>query len=698
MEDYHKQDSAETPNPDNNGRERTLRENVPKELQQLDQWVMWRKEVRKGEPTKVPYQTNRKRADSTKPDTWTSFEATLETLGGGNHFDGVGFVFSPEDPYSGGDIDKATEEEARPWIERFDSYTERSPSGEGFHFICKAKVPKGTNRDEGELYSSGRFFTMTGDVVHDKPIREAQDAAEEFYAFLRRHESDPNEAEERPATTPPMTDAEVVRLAENAKNGHDFSVVYRGGGSFKSDSERDLSLASRLAFWTQDEVQIERIMRGSGCAREKWEKHRTYLLDTIRKATDSLTETYHPPRSPISPNSPNSPNSTNSTNRPITAAELMSMTFDPTRWVVPDVLPEGLTLLVGKPKKGKSWMALGMCQAVAAGGVALGTRRVEQGDTLYLALEDSRKRLRKRLTKVLNGEPAPERMHLHTEWPRLDEGGAELLDEWLTERPASRLVVIDTLAKIRKPARGQNIYAEDYAAFGQLLPLASKHGVAIVVVHHLRKMAASDPLDEISSSTGLTAGVDGFLILRRTPGSKGPTLYVDGRDIEEPTEYALIWNINTATWTIEGTAEEVHLSKERGDILLELNRSLEPMTPKEVADVMPGAKRNNIRYLMWAMLGDGQLLKDSKGRYSPTNPTNRPTNRTNTPKGDTYAESEAPVSDVSDVSGDSEELPLSADLEPGESATLEELKRSRELAEEGRPSVDQPLLDDEEEL
>ena len=119
---------------------------------------------------------------------------------------------------------------------------------------------------------------------------------------------------------------------------------------------------------------------------------------------------------------------------------------------------------------------------------------------------------------------------------------------------------------------------------------------------------------------------------------------------------------------------------------------------QEVADVMPGAKRNNIRYLMWAMLGDGQLLKDSKGRYSPTNPTNRPTNRTNTPKGDTYAESEAPVSAVSDVSGDSEELPLSADLEPGESATLEELKRSRELAEEGRPSVDQPLLDDEEEL
>ena len=258
---------------------------------------------------------------------------------------------------------------------------------------------------------------------------------------------------------------------------------------------------------------------------------------------------------------PGHPNHDNRyTTKLITAAELMDMEFEPTRWVVPDVLPEGLSLLVGKPKKGKSWMALGMCEAVSVGGVALGIKRVDEGDTLYLALEDNKKRLK----KVLDGWLAPKRMHLHTEWLRLDEGGAEQLDEWLVEHPDARLVVIDTLAKIRKPASGGNVYAEDYAALELLLPLVAKHSVAIVVVHHLRKMAASDPMDEISSSTGLTAGVDGFPILRRTPGSKGPTLYVDGRDIEEPTEYALHWNVNTATWTIEGEAEEIHLSKERG--------------------------------------------------------------------------------------------------------------------------------------
>src|SRR5215212_3423803 len=368
----------------------------------------------------------------------------------------------------------------------------------------------------------------------------------------------------------------------------------------------------------------------------------------------------------------------------MTAAELMEMEFEPTRWVVPEVLPEGLSLLVGKPKKGKSWMGLGMCESVATGGVAFGVRHVEQGDALYLALEDNRKRLKRRLKKILNGDPAPDNMHLYTEWPRLDEGGAEQLDAWLTEHPDARLVVIDTLAKIRSSeARGQNIYAEDYAALEQLLPLAAKHGVGIVVVHHLRKMAASDPLDEISSSTGLTAGVDGFLILRRTPGSKGPTLYVDGRDIEEPTEYALIWNINTATWTIEGDAEEVHISKERADILLTLNRHKLYMTPREVTDALgPAANYNNVKKLMWTMLGGGQLVKNDKGAYYPTNPTTgNPGNRSNpgnpgnpgnpdgggvtgSPDGpesgnptfdDTYAENGDWVTGVTEDTGDSQE-------------------------------------------
>jgi putative DNA primase/helicase len=264
---------------------------IPEELKAEKAWVLWRREYRDGKPTKVLYQANHRRADSTAPSTWTTFEDAVEAFEHDDFFDGVGFVFHPDNPYCGADIDDVTEDEARHWIEQFDSYTELSPSGNGFHIICKAKVPKGTNRDEGELYSSGRFFTMTGNVVRDAPVREAQEAAGEFYRFLRRSDQESTPA----ASVSTLTDAEVVRLAENAKNGAEFSVVYRGGGQFKSGSERDLSLASRLAFWTQDETQIERIMLGSGCVREKWSKHRTYLRDTIRKALSGLTETYTAP-------------------------------------------------------------------------------------------------------------------------------------------------------------------------------------------------------------------------------------------------------------------------------------------------------------------------------------------------------------------------------------------------------------------
>jgi hypothetical protein len=263
---------------------------IPKELREEKYWVLWRYEERNGKKTKVPYQVNRKHASSDDTDTCTTFEQAKSAYQQDDFFDGIGFVFHPNNLYCGADLDDITEEQAERWIRRFDSYTEGSPSGKGIHIICKAKVPKGTNRDEGEIYSSGRFFTMTGDVIRNVPVRDAQDAADEFHVFLRQE--DPPQREHHPSMRPRLTDADIVHRAEKAKNGAKFKMVYEGGGAFKSPSERDLSLAGHLAFWTQHPEQIERIMRGSGCARDKWDKHRTYLQDTIVKALSSISEPY----------------------------------------------------------------------------------------------------------------------------------------------------------------------------------------------------------------------------------------------------------------------------------------------------------------------------------------------------------------------------------------------------------------------
>src|SRR5215203_351091 len=131
--------------------------------------------------------------------------------------------------------------------------------------------------------------------------------------------------------------------------------------------------------------------------------------------------------------------------RIFTAAELVAEELQPVRWVVRGLLSEGVTLLAGKPKLGKSWLALGLGVAVASGGVALGTKRVEQGSCLYLALEDNRRRLKLRLGKLLAGKAAPKELHIGTEWLRLDDGGVEQLRAWLTAYPGARLIVIDTL-------------------------------------------------------------------------------------------------------------------------------------------------------------------------------------------------------------------------------------------------------------
>lgn len=298
-----------------------------------------------------------------------------------------------------------------------------------------------------------------------------------------------------------------------------------------------------------------------------------------------------------------------------TAADLMGLSLPAVKWVVPDLLPEGVTLLAGKPKLGKSWMAFGLSVAVALGGVALGTRSVEQGEALYMALEDNKRRLQKRLKKLLNGDGAPDGLHIATAWPRVDEQGEEALEEWLQNHPETRLVVVDVLKQVRpRVSRHQSVYDADYESLEALRGLAGRHGVAVLCIHHLRKAGADDPMDEISGSTGLSGAADGVLLLKRDRGRGDAYLHVDGRDIEEPAELALTWNANTACWTLAGDAEQYRISQTRAEVIEVLEENGDPMTPTEVADAL-GRSFNTIKQRLWQMSRDGQVAA-SDGRYS----------------------------------------------------------------------------------
>ena len=146
-----------------------------------------------------------------------------------------------------------------------------------------------------------------------------------------------------------------------------------------------------------------------------------------------------------------------------------------------------------------------------------------------------------------------------------------------------------------------------------MLPIAAKHNVSILVVHHTRKAAGAEAIDEISGSFGLTGGVDGFLVMRRDRSGKGVTLEVDGRDIEDPKEYALHRNLNTGTWTIEGEAEEVQMSNERGEVL-RLIRKFGPQSPKELCE-LTNKKSGTMRKLLYSMREEGQVYKGGDDRY-----------------------------------------------------------------------------------
>jgi AAA domain len=270
--------------------------------------------------------------------------------------------------------------------------------------------------------------------------------------------------------------------------------------------------------------------------------------------------------------------------------DLLSWELPPVRWTIPDILPEGLTLLAGKPKMGKSWLALSVALSIAAGGVALGTQPVTKGDVLYLALEDNARRLQSRARRLLTSmSETPSTMDFALDWPRLGEGGLACLEAYLKVHPNLRVVVIDTWARVAPPSgdRRCSQYEGDYEALLPLKRLADTYHVSILAVHHLRKTGSSDVLDEIIGSTGVTGAVDGAMILKRDRGQTDATLFVTGRDIEREQQLALSFDATTAQWTLVGNADELCCTRARQDILdLLCEQGKDGMKTREIAEAL----------------------------------------------------------------------------------------------------------------
>jgi hypothetical protein len=306
----------------------------------------------------------------------------------------------------------------------------------------------------------------------------------------------------------------------------------------------------------------------------------------------------------------------------IDGADLVATEFPPQRWAVTGVIPEGVTLLAGRPKVGKSWWLLDAALAVAAGGVAFGSVPVEKGSVLYLALEDGGRRLNDRIRKLLKaqGDAAmPRGVTFATagNFPRVNEGGLDCLAEWLEAHADARLVIVDTLAKLRAETSGRrNAYDEDYEALGAIQSLAIGRGVAVLAATHTRKPkaggdGAEDLLDETQGSTGLTGAADAVLVLRRPRQQQEGKLFITGRDVEE-REVRMHLDPQYHLWRIlEGNSNDPDhgLSSEERRVRAELRKLGRGATP---ADVAPLIRKSSsaTRSLLSRMYRDGHLNRD----------------------------------------------------------------------------------------
>jgi primase-polymerase (primpol)-like protein len=277
---------------------------IPQELRERPQWVCWKLAHREGQSkpwTKVPHDPKTGRlAKSTDPHTWATFEEARDRFDAGG-FDGIGFVFSADDPFAGVDLDNcrnAVTGEIEPWaakiIGRFRTYGKVSPSGTGVKLFIQAKLPpKGRRKGDIELYDAGRYFAVTGERLETSQtvVRDCQAELGRLHAqiFPQHH----GNGRANPPQQLEASDSQIVDLASRARNGEKFSKLWSGAtDNYTSHSEADQALCNLLAFYTgPDSQRIDHLFRASGLMRPKWDRE-DYRTATIGNAIDGCTEFY----------------------------------------------------------------------------------------------------------------------------------------------------------------------------------------------------------------------------------------------------------------------------------------------------------------------------------------------------------------------------------------------------------------------
>ena len=292
----------------------------------------------------------------------------------------------------------------------------------------------------------------------------------------------------------------------------------------------------------------------------------------------------------------------------IDAADLLAKAIPPLRWIVPDLLPQGTTVIASAPKVGKSCLVYQVLVETSIGGRLLG-REVASGSGLYLALEDGERRGQERLRAALRGRTMPGgRLEVRWSAPKIGAGLEDMVARWLDDHGDAAVVAIDTLGKVRPRSDGRrNAYEVDVEDLGRLQDLFRDRPVALVIVHHARKESGDDFLASVSGTYGITGSADTIVAIRRKRLEAFGSIVVTGRDVpdaELPVRFdGLTWQ-SAPSVVSEGSFQR-----------MEVYRVIEgsgPIFPAAIAATL-GLSRTSVQNMTGALVDRGAVARTAKG-------------------------------------------------------------------------------------
>lgn len=570
--------------------------NLPEVLRQFGSFCCWVHKERTGgtKPAKEPHNPmTGEKARVDHPEDFAPFDETIAAFQRGS-YDGIGILINGN--LCAIDIDNCIDDNgklsplAAYVVKVLHGYVEKSPSGRGIRILFLIDQPidrsiyyVNNHTIHMEVYTSStkKYVSVTGDVI--VPAQQLEGRSPQLQVVLDKYMRRPKPLP-KPVPAPPNTSGETIRLpqpthppatpeqlerqahliiskASAARNGSEFTALMNGNTTaYRGDeSAADMAFCNKLAFWTKkDPVLMDYIFRKSRLFRDKWDRPTsgsTYGAITIQQAIDGVEKVYSGNITPVPVLAAAEPPSAPAMDI-ISATDLQKAVLPPVKYLADRILAAGTTILAAAPKMGKSWLALSLALSLSAGKEFLGQPTTRCG-VLYLALEDSKTRLQDRMNKVLHGAPAPGQFYFATASPNLDTGLLDTLGGQLESHPEIKLIIIDTLQKVRgQPLPREQPYATDYRELGMLKAFADSHEISLLIIHHTRKAKDDDPNNMISGTNGVMGAVDtAWVMVKDKRSDDNAVLSVTGRDVEQ-NELLLTMNKDTMTWGIAADPDD----------------------------------------------------------------------------------------------------------------------------------------------